>query len=197
MFSKAFPSYRSPAADLTGLRFIATGVPIEQIDPSLHPGDLTFLARTKDAFVYENPRALPRVFVATRAILTDFDALMRTGNWPATDYASTVLLERPEGAETPRQPGNARLIQYENTQVDIETDARDGGWLVLNDVWHPWWQATIDGAASPILRANGMFRAVALPPGRHNVRFSFHPLAGFAAQTRAAVFHHANDTKPP
>ena len=68
VFSPAFPSYRSPAADLTGLRFIATGVPVEQIDPRLHEGDLRFVARTADAFVYENPRALPRVLIATRAI---------------------------------------------------------------------------------------------------------------------------------
>src|SRR5262249_9372998 len=60
-FSPLFPSYRSAFADLLGLRFILTGVPVEQIDTSLQPGDLTFIARTAEAYVYENPRALPRV----------------------------------------------------------------------------------------------------------------------------------------
>ena len=36
-FSPLFPSYGSPMADLLGLRFIATGVPVEQIDSSLRP----------------------------------------------------------------------------------------------------------------------------------------------------------------
>ena len=39
-FSPLYPSYRSTFADLFGLRLIATGVPVEQIDKSLKPGDL-------------------------------------------------------------------------------------------------------------------------------------------------------------
>ena len=62
-FSPLYPSWRSTFADLFGVRLIATGVPAEQIDKSLKPGDLDFVARTKDAYVYENPRALPRVML--------------------------------------------------------------------------------------------------------------------------------------
>jgi hypothetical protein len=49
---------------------------------------------------------------------------------------------------------------------------------VLNDVWHPWWRAELDGAPAPMLKANVLFRAVAVGPGRHRVRFAFHPFAG-------------------
>ena len=62
-FSALFPSYHSLMANLLGLRFIAAGIPIEQIDPRLEPGDLKLVARTRDAYIYENPDALPRVFV--------------------------------------------------------------------------------------------------------------------------------------
>jgi len=57
-------------------------------------------------------------------------------------------------------------------------DAPSGGILVLNDVWHPWWQVTIDGADAEIMRANVIFRAVAVPVGKHTVRFTFEPLRG-------------------
>ncbi len=174
-FSKAFPSYRSPAADITGLRWIATGVPVEQIDKSLKPGDLNFVARTPDAYIYENPRALPRVLLATRAIAIDFKRLLDDGQWPDVDYATTVLLEAPREAETQRKPGTAKFARYDNTQIDIDADAPDGGWLVLNDIWHPWWTATVDGAPTEILHANGAFRAVTLAPGQHRVRFTFQP----------------------
>jgi len=78
-FSPLYPSYRSPFADLFGVRFIATGVPVENIDSSLKPGNLTLVARTADAYVYENPRALPRVFLVTAWRLVDFAELIRDG----------------------------------------------------------------------------------------------------------------------
>ncbi|MFT4099110.1 MAG: hypothetical protein QM651_18465 [Rhodoblastus sp.] len=185
-FSKAFPSYRSTAADLTGLRYIATGAPIEQIDKTLKPGDLKFIARTADAWIYENPRAMPRVFVATRALAADFDAIVATGAWPAADYRTTVLLSSGSD-QTPRRTGTARIAAYENTRVAVETEAPDGGWLVLTDIWHPWWQASVDGAPAQIERADVAFRAVRLPPGRHNVEFRFAPFTGLRHQLVTGV----------
>jgi hypothetical protein len=44
-------------------------------------------------------------------------------------------------------------------------------------VWHPWWRVCVDGAAADMLKANVLFRAVAVPAGKHLVRFRFHPFA--------------------
>jgi hypothetical protein len=191
-FSKLFPSYRSLLADLFGLRFIATGVPAEQIDKALRPGDLSLLARTADAYVYENARALPRVLVVTGWQLADFAALIRTGAWPAFDPRRTVLLAEPPpvrlpaaGSDTPA--GTARIARYADTEVDIDVDAPAGGLLVLNDVWHPWWRASIDGDPAPILKANVLFRAVALRPGRHRVHFWFDAWGGPLAELAATL----------
>ncbi len=183
-FSPLFPSYRSPLANLLGLRFIATSVPIEQIDKSLKPGELPLVAKTDDGFVYENTAALPRVLFATSARSADFDQLIATGVWPEADLKTTVLLDT-SAADGPRRPGQARLTGYHNTQIRIEADSPDGGWVVLNDIWQPWWFAHIDGAEVPLLRANALFRAVAVPPGRHTVTMTFQPLRGALKQLRA------------
>ncbi|MDE2364621.1 MAG: hypothetical protein KGM42_18245 [Hyphomicrobiales bacterium] len=185
-FSKAFPSYRSIAADLTGLRYIATGVPVEQIDKAIRPGDLVFVARTADGYVYENPRAMPRVFVATSAQIADFDAILDRGAWPQVDYRTTVLL-KSGGDQKPRREGAARLVSYRNADIEIDANAPDGGWLVLTDVFHPWWECRIDGTPAPIEQADVLFRAVALPPGGHRVSFRFRPFAGLRAQIAAAL----------
>ena len=50
--------------------------------------------------------------------------------------------------------------------------------MLLNDIWHPWWDAEIDGTSVPILRADVLFRAVEVPPGHHRVRFVFQPFRG-------------------
>ena len=180
-FSPLYPSYRSPLANLLGLRFIATGVPVDEIDKRLKPGDLALVSRTADGYVYENTAALPRVVLATRSRAADFDRMLREGGWPEVDHASTVLLERA-GPELPRRPGRVRIVDYRNTEVVVEADSPDGGWVVLHDIWHPWWRAEINGAPARIERANVIFRAVEVPAGRHRVRFVFRPFTGALEQ---------------
>lgn len=190
-FSPLFPSYRSAFADLLGLRFIALGAPVEKVDPSLRPGDLSLIAHTKDAYVYENRRALPRVMLMTDWRVANFDALIANG-WPSdVDPRRTVLLRRapadlpaPAGAGA---EGTASLTRYANTEVIVDVNAPSGGILLLNDVWHPWWRATVDGRATTIMKANVTFRAVVIPPGKHTVRFTFHPVAGLFAELAAKL----------
>ena len=184
-FSPLYPSYHSAFADLLGLRFIATGVPVEEIDSSLKPGDLEFIARTGDAYVYENPRALPRVMLLTDWRLADFEELLRSG-WPDVDPRATVLLKKPpigfSRSAAVGMGGAVRLLRYRNTEVVVEVEAPGGGILLLNDVWQPWWRAEVDGADAEILEADVIFRAVVVPRGRHVVRFTFHPFSGALAE---------------
>jgi hypothetical protein len=184
-FAPLFPSYRSLLADMLGLRFIASGVPLRDIDKKLRPGDLIEIGRTKDAYIYENPRALPRVLFVTRALKADFEDILQTGRWPqGFDPRQTILLEEAETSQVARRRGSARILAYENTQVRVGVDAPDGGWLVLNDMWHPWWRVEIDGVPATLLQANVLFRAVAVPAGARNIRFYFAPFSGLASTMR-------------
>ena len=192
-FSPLMPGYRSLLADMLGLRFIATGVPVEQIDKRLKPGDLRQIARTSDAFVYENPRALPRVLLVTDARKADFDAILKTGEWPGDfDPRRTVLLDRdpPPLPTGPLGQNSVAIRDYGTTTVTLAAETARGGYLVLNDVWHHWWQVEIDGQPAELLRANVLFRAVVVPPGKSTVRFVFRPLQGLwhdiAARLRKA-----------
>jgi hypothetical protein len=190
VFSPAFPSYKSPMANLIGLRWIATGVPAEEIDPSLKPGELPLVKRTADAYIYENKEALPRVLVPGRAVAADFAKIAAEGGMPDIDYRLYVLLDRAtcvarpelaclEEAAPPAFSGAAKILRYDNTLIDIEAQApAKGGFLVLNDIWQNWQGVSVDGVEVPILRANLMFRAVPLPPGPHRVRFRFEPIRG-------------------
>ena len=176
-FSPLFPSYRSTLANMLGLRWIASGVPLAEIDKRLAPGALPLVARTADGYVYENAAALPRLLFANLAVAGDFERVLSTGVWPDIDFRSTVLLDTA-AVRPHRSPGRARLVSYRNTEVVIEADSADGGWAVLNDVWHPWWRATVDGVPQPLRQANVLFRAVEVPPGQHRVVMTFHPFRG-------------------
>ena len=191
-FTPLFPSYRSAMADLFGVHFILTGVPVERIDPKLRPGDLDMIARTRDAYVYENPRALPRVMLVHDYRVVDFESMIRSG-WPAAvDPRRTLLLDHapvhPSGrAAGDAGDGTAGIVTYANTEVTVDVESASGGFLLLNDAWHPWWRADVDGVPAPILKADVLFRAVQVEPGRHRVRFVFHPFLGAWEELRAKL----------
>ena len=170
-FSPLFPSYRSTLANLLGLRFIATGVPIEHDRPQAEAGrPARSLARTSDGYIYENPRRLrPRAVRHRGAEPPISTACSPTACGRNVDLRTTVLLETAAARPAPvrARPGRVRIVSYRNTEVVLEADSPDGGWVVLNDLWHPWWFAEVDGKPAEILRANVLFRAVAVPPGRH------------------------------
>ena len=193
-FTPLFPSYRSMMADLLGLRYIATDRPIEKIDKELKPGDFALVANTRDTYIYENPRALPRVMFAFDWLPANFERMARDGHWPYFDPRRTVLLRGKHSLISTLQPRPVSMPEaatalqvYQNTEVQVTVDTPRAGFLVLNDVWHPWWFGTVDGKPADILRANVLFRAIEVPAGKHVVRFEFRPLEGAVKEITARL----------
>ncbi len=149
------------------------------------PGGANWNTATSVApsFVYDNPAALPRVFVAPRAVLapSTVEALARV-QAPQTDLRQVAVLSVTQA----RAAGPLGVVQQAwanwlagDTDNSLTTRAgggTGGGYLVMDDGWFPGWTATIDGRAVPVLRADYLLRAVHLPPGGHTVRFVYAPL---------------------
>jgi hypothetical protein len=106
-------------------------------------------------------------------------ALAQLGD-PAFDPRAAVVLS--EGSD-PRPPARAaanesvQIVAYEPERVAITANIASPAVLVLADAFYPGWQAAVDGIPAPILRANLMFRGLALAPGRHEIVFSYRPVA--------------------
>ena len=186
-FSALFPGYRSLLADMLGLRFIASRVPLEEVDKTLRAGTFRQVGRTPDAYIFENPGALPRAIVVQGAVAANTDTILATGIWPRDfDPRRTVILPElpaPAPCAAPAQTtatSSAVIKIYRNTEITIEVTSPGCGYLVLNDVWQRWWSAEVNGESEPVLKANVLFRAVAIPAGRSTVVFSFDPFAGLA-----------------
>lgn len=185
-FSPLMPGYSSLLSDMLGLRFIATRGELTAIDRDAR---LPEIARTPEARIYENGGALPRVLLVHGARPVNIDNALTTGAWPpGFDPRRTVLLASDPPARTCAAPAGERpqanalrITDYENNRVVIEVQATDCGFLVLNDAWHRWWTATVDGAPAPVLRANVIFRAVQVPAGASRVEFRFRPIAGLVS----------------
>lgn len=186
-FSRLMPSYTSTFARMLGLQFIASGIPIPTENG---PGaGLQIVATDGGNFIYEVPSPLPRVAFATEAVADGNESSAAVSReLPDLDYTRAVLLSDvrtiPKENITPRDhtTGWARIRRYMNAEVVIEADSMAGGWVVLHDVWHPWWEVTVDGRPAELLRANRVFRAVEVPAGRHVIEFKFKPLRGLWKQ---------------
>src|SRR5262249_30390354 len=127
--------------------------------------------------VYENTRVMPRAFVVPRA------APMPPGRVReallATDFRTTVLVRGADPATLAGGPAGdfraARVMAYRPNRVAVEVDGDAPGWLVLTDMWYPGWSCTVDGESRAVFAGNYLFRAVAVPAGRHEVVFHFLP----------------------
>jgi hypothetical protein len=105
---------------------------------------------------------------------------------PADFARTTVVLEEAGGGPGPSRPCDpAKLAQVHITaespnRLDLELESPSEGWLVIADTWYPGWTAQVDGKPAPILRADFLFRAIAVPPGIHRVRMQYRPFPFYA-----------------
>ncbi|HEX2325487.1 MAG TPA: YfhO family protein, partial [Chloroflexota bacterium] len=91
------------------------------------------------------------------------------------EAAGGVLQEDDLGRVARSRAGRAAVTRYDSHLVEVEVEASAPAWLFLADTFDPGWSATVDGQARPIRLANAMFRAVAVPAGRHVVAFRYTP----------------------
>src|SRR5262249_40753201 len=59
--------------------------------------------------------------------------------------------------------------------LQIQTSGKTQQLLVVSEAFDPGWQAQIDGKSSDVVRANGDFFGLVVPPGDHEIRLEFRP----------------------
>lgn len=140
------------------------------------------LVHSGDVKIYQNLDVLPRAFVVHRARVIEDDeaavSAMRDESFKPDE--GVILAEAPPGWGTWSPSADSHsdqvtVVSYEPERVVIEANLASEGYLVLTDTWYPGWRAWMDGKESPIIRANLLFRAIALPAGQHRVEFSYEP----------------------
>jgi hypothetical protein len=130
--------------------------------------------------IYANPRALPRAFlVGGVAVASGPEDALRQLLAPDFDPRRSAVVEADArvqaAAPGERPPGTASIALYEGERVLVKAEAAEPAWLVLTDSFDPDWTATRNGEPVEILPADGLFRAVPLPPGSWEVEFRYRP----------------------
>jgi uncharacterized membrane protein YfhO len=59
--------------------------------------------------------------------------------------------------------------------LTVEVEAPAAGYVLVNEVAYPGWEARVDGEPARIARANALVMAVRVPAGAHRIEMAFRP----------------------
>lgn len=88
--------------------------------------------------------------------------------------------ERPIESSEWREPRGPLLeVQYSRPapeRISLGVDAGSAPAIVfVSESFHPWWVARVDGQPASVLRAQNVFMAVRVDPGRHQIELALEP----------------------
>ena len=135
--------------------------------------------------VYENLRAMPRVWLVSEAInFKKKAAVLKTIRSSRLPDGRTFEPERmallEKGGRSFKyadlQPTDlVKVDKISDTEVELQTETAAEAFLVLSDVYYPGWKATVDDKSTRIFRTNYLQRGIKIPKGSHTIKFKFQP----------------------
>jgi hypothetical protein len=143
-------------------------------------------------YIYEVTGRAPEVFLARRILpAPHMNAGYAWLKHPAFDPERDVVIP---GSGPPRAAGGgtARVVRRGPESLEVEAVAGTGGSVLVAQRAQLLYRATLDGRPAPVLTTNLHHIGVAVPAGRHRVRFwidraSFHRSCAAAALGLAAL----------
>ncbi|MBV9329783.1 MAG: hypothetical protein JO352_39270 [Chloroflexi bacterium] len=154
--------------DLLGVRYLIANSGTDS-RPDLQTVDFG------DLSIFVRPEPVPRSLVVFGATpVADEDAALQ--RMAASDFDSNreVVLEGSATGSTPgaaAQPVTPDAVDPEHWHAHVSL--AQPGYLLQREAWYPGWRARVDGAEAPVVRADSLFRAVALGAGEHDVDIYF------------------------
>ena len=182
----------STAARLRWLERVGTRYALLPVPPYPGAKPLAEMVSTPQMHLYEFAPNARRVMVVP-------DALMGPGiDWQIQGMflqrfrpADGVLVSEPpppaSGFPGAAVPESATFVEDGLNRVVVQAGLPNDGYLVLFDTYHPDWKVDVDGAAAPLMRGDGLFRAVHLARGTHTVTFTYRPRSLYIGAALSAL----------
>jgi hypothetical protein len=137
-----------------------------------------------DWYRLSNPQS--KAWLVTRTIFSDkpaadlghislsHEALVDTGTSPLSQ--NPPLEVNPEPSAIVAKPqGTVGILADKPGDLSFSVDTSTPQLLVINESYHPGWQATVDHQPAAVLRADGDFMGVVVEPGTHEIALKFQP----------------------
>ena len=165
---------------LCGAGTLLTYDPVDH--PALVPGPVLEGFSRPALRVYRLREVLPRARFRAHAVPPAVPGdLVASLTDPGYDPRRMVLLDGVPRLPSPvvAADGEVAIVEDQPEKIGLWVRAGTAGWVVLADAHAPGWSATVDGEPAPVLKADGLFRAVPVTAGDHEVVMTYRaPAAG-------------------
>jgi len=151
--------------------------------------------------VLEDPDVLPCASWYGKAEWLSRDAAVRRLADAGFSISDTLILD--DAVQTERRiiggaasgRRDCEVVRYSKRDIEIRCRSEQNGWVLVNDYYDTRWKAKVNGRDVPIVRANGVFRAVEVPAGDSKIEMSLYannrsfvvPMACFIALVCAGL----------
>jgi hypothetical protein len=116
-----------------------------------------------------------------KAMPVAFENMMSMLSDPALDVDRVLLVDEKDAGremvsatDENSATGSCKLVEYTENTIKIEAEANADGWVFVNDYFDRNWKASVSGKEVPLVRADGVFRAVRVPAGKNVVTMVYH-----------------------
>jgi len=87
-------------------------------------------------------------------------------------FVDTCWRSKVKGSVSMTQPASIELTNYANPgNLFYESESAEDGLAIFSEVYYKTWRAFVDGEEVPVLRADYILRAIAVPAGKHSIEF--------------------------
>jgi hypothetical protein len=183
--------------EVTGGEGVLVEVGFAEGEPAYRSG---YFPRPQLAFeegktrLYLNEGYRPRAFAVGQAVIAGSREQALATLLAHQERLDEVVVLELEGQAPPPQlaagagsPGEVAIVEYGLNRLQLSATMARPGFLFVADTWYPGWRARVDGEATPLYRANYVFRALYLPAGRHEVELAFRPPDFYVGATVSGV----------
>jgi hypothetical protein len=109
------------------------------------------------------------------------------------DPKDTAIIEAGSKKDIAFEPvadstASIRLIKNDNDLIQYESSAATNQFAVFSEIYYNrGWKAFIDDKESTIIQTNYVLRGLAIPAGKHQIRFEFKPASYYESKKAATV----------
>ncbi len=108
--------------------------------------------------------------------------------------ADTAVVQDVFKSSVPFEPvadstASIALVKNDNDVINYTFNATSNQFAVFSEVYYKnGWKAYIDGKETPIVKVNYVLRGLAIPAGKHDIKFEFKPQGYYKGKSITSIF---------